>query len=173
MGSAPLVIVDYNPEWPLMYEHEKALILGAIGHIIADIEHIGSTSIIGMGAKPIIDIMIGLHQLDDARECIPRLEALGHRYVPEFETRIPERRFFRKGPDEARSHHIHMVERASQFWQDRIRFRDYIRTHPEDAMLYFLLKQELAARFGSNRQGYSDAKASFIQALLSKARVIA
>jgi len=173
MGSASLVIVDYNPEWPLMYEREKALILGAIGHIIADIEHIGSTSIPWLGAKPIIDIMIGLRRLDDAVECIPRLEEIGHRYVPEFEARVPERRFFRKGPDWARTHHIHMVERSSKFWEDHILFRNYMRTHEEDAMLYLLMKKELAARFGPNRQGYTDAKASFVEAILSKARVIA
>jgi GrpB-like predicted nucleotidyltransferase (UPF0157 family) len=173
MGSAPIVIVDYNPRWPIMYEEEKALILGAIGHIIADIEHIGSTSVPWLGAKPIIDIMIGLHRLDDAVECIPRLEGIGYTYVPEFEARVPERRFFRKGPDAARSHHIHMVERASAFWADHILFRNYMRTHEEDAMLYLLLKKELAARFGSNRQGYNDAKASFVEAILSKARVIA
>ncbi len=172
MGSAPIVIVDYNPQWPRMYEEEKALILQAISHVIADIEHIGSTAIPGMGAKPIIDIMIGLHRLDDAVECIPRLDALGHKYHPEFEDRVPERRFFRKGPDWARTHHIHMVERSSKFWDDHIMFRDYMRTHEEDAMLYLLLKKELAARFGSNRQGYTDAKASFVEAILAKARVI-
>ena len=173
MASAPLVIADYNPEWPSMYEEEKALILKAIGHIIAGIEHIGSTAIPGLGAKPIIDIMIGLHRLDDAAECIPPLEALGHKYHPEFEDQVPERRFFRKGPDEARTHHIHMVELASQFWNDRLLFREYMRTHEEDAMLYLLMKKELAVRFGSNRRGYSDAKASFVAAILSKARVFA
>jgi GrpB-like predicted nucleotidyltransferase (UPF0157 family) len=173
MGSTPLVIADYDPEWPARYEAEKALILKAIGHIIADIEHIGSTSVPGLGAKPIIDIMIGLHRLDDAVECIPRLEAIGHKYVPEFEAFVPDRRFFRKGPDEARTHHIHMVERASEFWNDRILFRDYMRSHEDDAILYLLLKKELAARFGSNRQGYSDAKASFVSAILIKAQVFA
>jgi len=123
MGSAPLVIADYDPRWPKRYEEEKALVLSAIGHIIAAIEHIGSTSVPGLGAKPIVDIMIGLHRLDDAVECIPRLQAIGYQYVPEFETSIPDRRFFRKGPDEARSHHIHMVERASKFWEDHITFR--------------------------------------------------
>jgi GrpB-like predicted nucleotidyltransferase (UPF0157 family) len=171
MASAPLVITDYNPEWPRMYEKEKTLILQSIGHIIADIEHIGSTSVPGLGAKPIVDIMIGLHRLDDAAECIPRLEAIGHTYHPEFEDQVPERRFFRKGPDEARTHHIHMVERSSSFWADRIVFRDYMRTHEEDAMLYLLMKKELAVRFGSNRRGYSDAKASFVAAILTKVRV--
>ena len=89
------------------------------------------------------------------------------------ETRIPDRRFFRKGPDWARTHHIHMVERLSKFWEDHIKFRNYMRTHEEDAMLYLLLKKELAARFGSNRQGYTDAKASFVEAILAKVRVIA
>jgi GrpB-like predicted nucleotidyltransferase (UPF0157 family) len=167
--SAPVVIVDHNPQWPSLYEQEKSLLLGAIGHIVAAIEHIGSTAVPGLGAKPIIDIMIGLHQLDDAVECIPRLQSLGYQYVPEFEAAIPERRFFRKGPDEARSHHIHMVERASDFWERHLLFRDYMRAHPEEAWRYQQLKQELAARFGSDRDGYSHAKAPFIQAVLAKA----
>ena len=172
MASAPLVITDYNPEWPRIYEKEKTLILQSIGHIIADIEHIGSTSVPGLGAKPIVDIMIGLRQLDDAAECIPRLEAIGHIYHPEFEDQVPERRFFRKGPDEARTHHIHMVERSSAFWADRIAFRDYMRTHEQDAMLYLLLKKELALRFGADRRGYSDAKASFVAAILAKSHIV-
>jgi GrpB-like predicted nucleotidyltransferase (UPF0157 family) len=169
--GAPLVIVDYNPRWPFLYEQEKALILGAIGHIIAAIEHVGSTSVPGLGAKPIIDLMIGLHRLEDAVECIPRLQALNYRYVPEFEAAIPERRFFRKGPDEARTHHIHMVERSSEFWCEHVLFRDYLRVHPQDAAEYLRLKRELAARFGTDRQGYTDAKAPFIRSLLVKARV--
>jgi GrpB-like predicted nucleotidyltransferase (UPF0157 family) len=173
VGSAPLVIVDYNPDWPRLYEEEKALVLKAIGHIIADIEHIGSTAIPGLGAKPVVDLMVGLHHLDDAVECIPLLDAIGHTYHPEFEDQVPERRFFRKGPDWARTHHIHMVERSSDFWADRILFRNYMRTHEEDAMVYLIMKKELAARFGSNRRGYSDAKASFVTAILAKARLIA
>ena len=171
MASAPLVIADYNPDWPRLYEEEQALILKTIGHILVGIEHIGSTAIPGLGAKPIIDIMIGLRALDDAVECIPLLRSIGHIYHPEFEDQVPERRFFRKGPDGARTHHIHMVERSNQFWQDRILFRDYMQTHEEDAMLYLLMKKELALRFGSNRRGYSDAKAAFVSAILAKARV--
>jgi GrpB-like predicted nucleotidyltransferase (UPF0157 family) len=169
MSNAPVVIVDYNPQWPILYEQEKSLILGAIGHIIAAIEHVGSTAVPGLGAKPIIDIMIGLHRLDDAVECIPRLQSLGYQYVPEFEASIPERRFFRKGPDEARSHHIHMVEQVSEFWKRHLQFRDYMRAHPEEVRQYQQLKQELAARFGSDRDGYSRAKAPFIQSVLARA----
>jgi GrpB-like predicted nucleotidyltransferase (UPF0157 family) len=173
MPSAPLVIVDYDPDWPRLYEQERDLIVQAIGHIIADIEHIGSTAIPGLGAKPVIDLMVGLHRLDDAAACIPLLETIGHIYHPEFEDQVPDRRFFRKGPDWARTHHVHMVERSSKFWADRILFRDYMRTHEEDAMVYLIMKKGLAARFGSNRRGYSDAKASFVEAILAKAHIVA
>ena len=101
---APIHVVPYDPSWPARFAMERA----ALARVLAPwlhgpIEHIGSTSIPGMGAKPIIDIMIGLHRLDDAVECIPRLDAIGHKYHPEFEDRVPDRRFFRKGPDWART----------------------------------------------------------------------
>jgi GrpB-like predicted nucleotidyltransferase (UPF0157 family) len=75
-------IVDPDPQWPLMFEAEKKRILDAIGDIIVGIEHFGSTSIPGIGAKPIIDILIAIPQLDDAKKCIEPLAAIGYKYIP-------------------------------------------------------------------------------------------
>ncbi len=160
-----IIIVDYDPQWPILYEKEKARILAVIGDKVVAIEHIGSTAVPGLGAKPIIDIMVGVHHLAKADECIEPLQGIGYEYVPEYEVSIPERRFFR------RSHfHLHVVERTSDFWERHILFRDFLRTHPETARQYHQLKTELAAKFGSDRDAYTAAKTSFIESVVAKAR---
>ncbi len=94
-----VVVVEYNPQWPSFYEQEKERILSLIADDIIAIEHIGSTSVPGLGAKPVIDMMVGLRSLTEAANCIAPLQSLGYEYVPEFEEIIPERRFFRKYDD--------------------------------------------------------------------------
>jgi GrpB-like predicted nucleotidyltransferase (UPF0157 family) len=167
----PLVIVDYDTRWPKIYEIERARILKAIGSKVVSIEHVGSTAVPGLGAKPTIDILVGVRSLSDAEECIEPLRKIGYEYVPEYEAEIAERRYFRKGPSEVpnRHFHLHMVERISNFWQRHILFRDYLRTHPETAQQYYRLKKELAAKHGSNREAYTEAKTSFIESVVAKA----
>ena len=94
--SEKVRVVEYNPEWPTIYKQEKKLIEEKIEEYIDSIDHIGSTAVEGLVAKPIIDILIGLKSLDDAEHCIPKLEELNYEYVPEFEDVLPERRYFRK-----------------------------------------------------------------------------
>ena len=167
---SPVRIVDYDPQWPIQYEVEKDRIFGVIGHIVVAIEHIGSTAVPGLGAKPIIDIMIAVHHLTDAEKCIESLKSISYEYVPEFEDSFPERRFFWKGPPKARKYHIHMVELTGDFWKRHLLFRDYLRSHPEVARKYHHLKKELAAKHGSDRDAYTDAKTSFIKSVEDKAR---
>ena len=166
----PIIIVGYNPRWPARYEEEKELILGLIGHQVVVIEHVGSTAVPGLGAKPIIDIMVAVSRLADAEECIAPLPGIGYEYVPPSEVGIPERRYFRKGSAEARTHHIHMVERTSDFWERTLLFRDFLRAHPELAQQYYQLKKELAAKYCSDREGYTEAKTPFIECVIARAR---
>ena len=166
----PVEIVDYDPQWPVLYEEEKSRILNVIGRRIVAIEHIGSTAVPGLAAKPIIDIIVAVRHLIDAGECIEPLQSIGYEYVPEFEVEIPERRFFRKGPPEARTHHIHMIELTSEFWERHLLFRDYLRSHPDVAQQYYQLKKELAARYGSDREAYAGAKTPFIESIVAKSR---
>src|SRR5437867_66105 len=112
---------------------------------------------------------VGLRKLDDAPRCIPRMEGLGYEYVPEYEKELPMRRYFRKGPRENRTHHVHMVEDGRDFWVVHLRFRDFLRDHPDDARRYELLKRELVARFENDREAYTASKAEFIKTMLSKA----
>ncbi len=169
MGG-PLIVVDYDPQWPILYEEEKDRILGLIGRLVVAIEHIGSTAVPGLGAKPIIDIMVAVHRLADAEECVEPLRSIGYEYVPEYNDIIPERRYFHKGPAEARTHHLHVVELASDFWERHLLFRDFLRTHPEEAEQYYDLKKELATHYRSDREAYTEAKTAFIESVVDKAR---
>jgi GrpB-like predicted nucleotidyltransferase (UPF0157 family) len=150
-----------------MFEEERDRISGAIGRWLAAIEHVGSTSVPGLAAKPIIDIMPGLRSLADAPHIIGPMEALGYEYVPEFEAQLPERRYFRRGIP--RTHHVHVVEASSRFWRRHLAFRDWLRAHPGDAAAYAELKRKLATQYGADRAGYTDAKSEFILGIEEKA----
>jgi GrpB-like predicted nucleotidyltransferase (UPF0157 family) len=163
-------IVNYDPQWPVLYEKEKALIQKTIGHIIIGIEHIGSTAVPGLGSKPIIDILVAVNHLSGAEQCIEPLQSIGYEYVPEYEESVPERRYFHKGhPPKEQHYHLHMVELTSDFWKKHLLFRDHLRTHPKFAQKYYELKKRLALKYGSDREGYTEAKTSFIKSILAKA----
>jgi GrpB-like predicted nucleotidyltransferase (UPF0157 family) len=168
--SEKVRIVEYNPEWPEIYELEKNKIQEKIGEYIASIDHIGSTAVEGLVAKPIIDILIGLNSLDDAQYCIPKLEELNYEYVPEFEDVLPERRYLRKPPHDQgpRDYHIHMVELKTYFWKRQLIFRDYLRKFPDAAKEYGDLKLKLAAELLDDREAYSEGKTDFILGILEK-----
>lgn len=164
----PVVIVDYDPRWPAMFREGQEAILGAIGPYVVAVEHVGSTAVPGLGAKPVIDILVGIGSLNEASACIGPLEALGYRYVPEFEAEFPERRYFDKGRPHAC--HVHMVEVTSEFWRRHLLFRDYLRARPCVARDYDRLKRALAQKFRDDREGYTRAKTSFIEGVVAKAR---
>lgn len=170
MVQRKVEIVEYDPKWTALYREEKARILAAIGHSVVGIEHIGSTAVVGLGAKPIIDIMVGVNCLSDAQLCIEPLASLGYRYQPEHEGTMPERRFFGKGePPKEQHYHVHMVEKGGEFWRRHLAFRDYLRSHPEASRRYCELKKKLASEYGSDREGYTEAKTSFIESIVAKA----
>jgi GrpB-like predicted nucleotidyltransferase (UPF0157 family) len=160
-----IVVVDYDSRWPAMFEAERARLLEVVGDWVAGIEHIGSTSVPGLAAKPVIDILIGVRALAEAdAHCIEPICGLGYEYVPEFETVMPFRRYFRRlTPDGNHTHHIHLVEKESDFWERHLLFRDYLRAHPERAREYEALKRRLAPQF-SDVNDYAEAKTAFIRA---------
>ena len=170
MVQREVEVVEYDPKWVTLYREEKAKILAAIGRLAVAIEHIGSTAVVGLGAKPIIDIMVGVIRLSDAQQCMEPLGSIGYEYQPQHEATIPERRFFRKGELPKEQHyHLHMVEKGSGFWKTHLAFRDYLRTDPETTRQYCELKKKLASKYGSDREGYTEAKTSFIESIVAKA----
>lgn len=162
-----VIIVPYDSNWKKLYEIEESEMVACIGEYIQDIQHIGSTSVEGLAAKPVIDMMIGIRSLDDAKHCIPPLEAIGYEYVPEFEKDLPMRRYLRKSKSGIRTHHIHMVERSSDFWARHIAFRDILRSNTSIRDEYAALKYRLAKTYRDDREGYTDAKTDFIETALS------
>ncbi|MBD2100884.1 GrpB family protein [Leptolyngbya sp. FACHB-261] len=166
-----IVIVEYDPRWPAQFEAEKTKIWEALGNEqVVAIEHMGSTAVPGLAAKPIIDLMVGVRSLDAARQGIPHLESLG--YIHWHDDPNPERLFLVKGMPpfgKERTHHIHIVEAYGKFWE-RLLFRDYLRAHPEEAQCYAALKRGLAAHFQTDREGYTEAKNEYIQTIMKRAR---
>jgi len=170
--SRPVVIVDYDPRWPRLYEEERRRILEVVGDIIVRIEHIGSTAVPDLGAKPTVDLMVAVNRLSDAEKCFDPLQRIDYEYRHQGEAFFPKRRFFRKGnPPKEQHYHLHMVELASDFWKRHLLFRDYLRTHPKVAQDYCELKKKLASKDGSDRAGYTTAKTSFIESVVDKAKM--
>jgi GrpB-like predicted nucleotidyltransferase (UPF0157 family) len=167
-NPGPVTIVDYNPAWPMMYEAERGHISNAIGEWLVDIQHVGSTSVPGLDAKPVVDIMVGVRKLGDDTHFVPPMQAIGYDYVPVYEDDIPDRRYFRRG--EPRLFHVHITEHEGDFWRKHLAFRDYLRDHPHRATEYEALKRRLAAEYGSDRLGYVNAKSDFIEGVLERAR---
>jgi GrpB-like predicted nucleotidyltransferase (UPF0157 family) len=167
--NRPIAVVDYDPNWPSLFEQEKDRILAALGEGVVQIEHIGSTSVPGLAAKPIIDIAVGVADFEEAQAYVPVVESLGYTYEPAFEAELPERRFFWKGSPSLHTHHIHMAEPGSLEWIKPIVFRDYLREHSEEARQYQALKRDLAVRCGSDMEAYVKGKTEFVRFILSKA----
>jgi GrpB-like predicted nucleotidyltransferase (UPF0157 family) len=168
--KTPVVIVPYHPEWPRQFEQERARLDETFASTKAVIEHIGSTAVPGLAAKPVIDIMIGVAALSEAEGQIESLRAQGYEYVPAYEAQLPQRRYFRKPRAEPRTHHVHCVILGSSFWHDQLVFRNYLRANPTAAGAYATLKQDLASRYAADREAYSEAKSEFIAAILTHAR---
>jgi GrpB-like predicted nucleotidyltransferase (UPF0157 family) len=165
-----VIIVDHDPSWSDAYVAEARSLTELFTDTVVHVEHIGSTSIPGLGAKPIIDILLGTGQLCEIEDRIGAIERLGYVYVPEYEKVFPERRYFRKDSEGVRTHHLHGVEFERTFWFDHVLFRDHLRSHPEVAASYYQLKQELAERFRTDREKYTANKGEFIRGVLAAAK---
>src|SRR5579884_773842 len=165
------VIVPYSAEWPRVYEREQRQIRRALGERLAGVEHVGSTSVPGLAAKPIVDVMAGLRSFADAPECIAPLHALGYTVLPEVmrQLGIEDDLLFVKTAPDAVTVNLHLTEFDGTFWQERLMFRELLRSQPELAHEYEEIKRSLAPQF-PNGAGYSTAKGPFIEAALREAR---
>ncbi len=165
-----LEIVAYDPDWPARFETERKRVLALFAPGGAVLEHVGSTAVPGLAAKPIVDMMLGVERLAEVEARIPALEALGYEYVAQHEVRFPERRFLARPRSGPRTHHLHAVERGSGFWRRHLGFRDLLRADPRTARAYEDLKRGLARQHAEDREAYTEAKTDFIEAALERAR---
>ena len=160
-------IVPYSPEWPDLFALEAGRIRAACANAVRVVEHIGSTAIPGMPAKPILDIMPGLGLFQDGLKTIEPLKQLGYEYAGE--NGIPGRYYFRLLYEGRSVVHVHMFEIGTQNWHRHLIFRDHLRANPAVAVQYAELKQELAVRYRNDRQAYTNGKSEFIHSVLQKA----
>jgi GrpB-like predicted nucleotidyltransferase (UPF0157 family) len=163
---APIYVVPYDASWPARFDEERP----ALAHVLSPwlagpIEHIGSTAVPGLVAKPVIDIMAAVASLDASRPALAAVAALHYVYFP-YRTEIMH--WLCKPSDEVRTHHLHLVPFGSALWQDRLRFRDRLRSDARVATEYAALKLALATRYEFDREAYTDAKEQFVRRILAE-----
>lgn len=167
--STTVKLYDYNPNWEVQFTKEKRRILNALGDHVLGIEHIGSTSIQGLKAKPVIDILVGVCDLAELPQFVQPLLEIDFEYVPKPEWK--DRAFFRRGLWRQGTCHLHICEIGSNEWKEKLLFRDYLRLHPEAAAEYASLKERLASKYEFDRSTYTKSKEPFIQTIIEKAKV--
>ncbi len=166
--SKPIIVQAYDPLWVQLYAAEERLLLDVLSPIARQIEHIGSTSVPGLAAKPIIDISVSVDNLADVIPYIPLLGQVGYLEVPI--NPAFQRRLFSKGPYNEGTHHVHITLHGSDVWAEPLLFRDYLRAHPVAAARYQQSKREAAMTHQTNLNGYHDEKARCVSTLMEQAR---
>lgn len=164
------IIAPSSPEWPQLFLTLRDELRAAFASTPVEIEHIGSTSVPGLAAKPVIDILVGAASLADIESRIPALIAAGFTYRPEHEDALPMRRYFTKTQPGSLRVHVHAVERSGQLWRDHLAFRDALRSDDALRDRYQALKLELAQRFAHDKVAYTDAKGPFIRKTIAALR---
>ena len=160
-AEAPVEIIPYDPAWVARFEEEAAVLSRKLAPwLIGPIEHIGSTAVPGLAAKPVIDIMAGVRTLDASRPAIAVATELGYCYWP-YQADVEH--WFCKPSPAHRTHHLHLIPFGASQWLRAIAFRDYLRSHEETAREYEALKQRLAMEHRFDREAYTDAKRPFVE----------
>lgn len=167
----PIIIVEPDPDWIALFEIEKAEITNVLGRKnIVRLEHIGSTAVPNLKAKPTIDILLEVPGSADTKEVVEKLTGLGYHFIPKPENPAPHMMFVKGYTDsgfEGQAYHVHV--RYAGDW-DELYFRDYLKSHPDIAREYGELKVKLAGEYKNDRDGYTEKKTDFIKRITSLAR---
>ncbi|WPU96649.1 GrpB family protein [Mucilaginibacter sabulilitoris] len=161
-----ITVSDYNPQWPELFKEEAFEIHNVLSPVKFKLEHIGSTAVIGLSAKPVVDIMLGPTSWKSLPEIKSGLIALGYEYLGE--AGVPGREYFRKR--RAQAFNVHIMLSDSELWRNNILLRDYLLSQPEAAKKYAQIKEEAIAQRIDTLIAYSNHKTQFIAALLTEAR---
>ena len=167
----PIILADYDGRWPRLYEEERAALLSALVEVpVRSVEHIGSTAVPGLRAKPTIDILVQVETSADNNAIIAAMRRSGYEYTERPEN-PPPHMMFMKGytPEGFRGQAVHVHVRHPGDWDEQY-FRDHLITHPATAREYAALKEELARRFPNDREAYTDGKTEFIRRVMERAR---
>jgi GrpB-like predicted nucleotidyltransferase (UPF0157 family) len=162
------VVAAHSPTWSRLFLVLHDELQTAFAATRVDIEHIGSTSVAGLCAKPVIDILVGAASLADIEARIPALQAAGYDYMSRYESELPMRRYFVKSPPDSLRVHVHAVVRGGDLWSDHLAFRDALRTDADLRERYQALKLDLAQRFAHDKSAYTEAKGPFIRETLMR-----
>lgn len=162
-----VVVSPYSLAWPRYFLAIRDELSAVFSPLAVAIEHIGSTSVPGLAAKPVIDVLLGARSLAEVESRIEPLAALGYAYVRKYEEALPMRRYFVKSPAASFRIHLHAVERGARIWQQHLAFRDALRSDPALRERYRSLKLQLAQTFADDKAAYSAAKDPFIQSVLA------
>jgi len=165
-GDEPIRLVTSDPAWPARFELERAALERRIGEwAVGGVHHVGSTAVPGLIGKPIIDILVGVRDLETSRACFEPLAELGYLYAPYLPAVM---HWFCKPDPARRTHHLHLISVGSPRYCDELAFRDLLRVDPQVAAEYSALKRDLAGRHPDDREAYTEAKGTFIRAALEK-----
>ncbi len=171
MAGAPIAVVPYDPEWPRRFEAERVLLERVLAPWLeGGVHHIGSTAVPGLASKPVIDMLAGVRDLDDARAAFEPLRE--HAY--EYAFHRPHTHWFYKPPSPRwweRTHGLHLTEPGSDLWRERLAFRDALLADPALAAEYEALKLRLAEAYGDRIGEYTAGKRDFVARVLARARI--
>lgn len=167
--AAKVVIEDYNPAWPTWFAADRTLITDAIGDIALSVEHTGSTSVPGLPAKPIIDILLQVSDSADESTYVPRLEAVGFTLRIREPEEMEHRVLYRRGAPHDVNLHVYSPVHAAGEIARILAFRDWLRTHDDDRDRYAATKRELSKKDWKFVQNYADAKTAIIEEIIAKA----
>ncbi len=160
-------VVAYDPAWPVLFEREAAVLREVFGAEVVAIHHMGSTAVSGLRAKPIVDILLVVRDIERVDAFNPQLIALG--YEPRGEYGLPRRRYLPKTVDGVRVVQVHTWQDGDEEVERHLAFRDYMRAHPDAAAEYGALKTALAAQFADEREKYIDGKDAFVREMEQRA----
>lgn len=161
-------VVSYNSNWQEMYKEESEKIKNILNDIIIDIYHIGSTAIPGIKAKPVIDILVGVKDIEAVDQYNHKMEELGYEAMGEYG--IPKRRFFSKG-ESKRSHHVHIFQVGNEEIERHINFKEYLISHPDKGQEYSKLKEKLVNKYTYDMENYTTGKSDFIKEIDREAKL--
>ncbi|RCV90122.1 GrpB family protein [Billgrantia montanilacus] len=162
----PVHLMDYDPVWPARFDAERTRLLERFPDDLLDVQHIGSTAISGMPAKPIIDVMAGVASMAMADALFDPLLDYGYVTSQEFNASLTDRRWFMRHANGQRTHHLHVVVHDGDLWNKRLAFRDTLRSDAALSARYAALKRELASCHREDREAYTRAKGDFVRSIV-------
>jgi GrpB-like predicted nucleotidyltransferase (UPF0157 family) len=162
-----ITLVDYDSAWPERYSGLEREIRELLGPAALQIEHVGSTSVPGLAAKPILDLQLSVGALEPRARYVEPLERLGYMFAPAPEA--PDYHFFAKPPERPRSHHLHVCEVGSHHELRHLAVRDFLRSHDDEAARYAALKRRVVERHPQDRLAYIEGKEDYLVGLEARA----